>query len=47
MLMVAEKSLSDQFFVRISWNGALAEELGKGLQNPVHECKSRTRLHDL
>ena len=25
--------------------GALAEELGKGLQNPVHECESRTRLH--
>lgn len=25
-------------------NGALAEELGKGLQNPVHECESRTRL---
>jgi hypothetical protein len=22
----------------------LAEELGKGLQNPVHECESRTRL---
>ncbi len=22
----------------------MAEELGKGLQNPVHECKSRTRL---
>lgn len=24
--------------------GALAEELGKGLQNPVHGCESRTRL---
>jgi hypothetical protein len=23
----------------------LAEELGKGLQNPVHGCDSRTRLH--
>ena len=28
-----------------SFRGALAEELGKGLQNPVHECESRTRLH--
>lgn len=46
MLMVAEKSLSDQFFVRISWNGALAEELGKSLQNFLHECESRTRLQD-
>jgi hypothetical protein len=26
-------------------NGAMAEELGKGLQNPVHECESRSRLH--
>jgi hypothetical protein len=24
--------------------GAMAEELGKGLQNPVHECESRSRL---
>ncbi len=23
----------------------MAEELGKGLQNPVHECESRPRLH--
>jgi hypothetical protein len=23
----------------------MAEELGKGLQNPVHECESRSRLH--
>ena len=23
----------------------MAEELGMGLQNPVHECESRTRLH--
>jgi hypothetical protein len=22
----------------------MAEELGKGLQNPVHECESRSRL---
>jgi hypothetical protein len=28
-------------------HGALAEELGKGLQNPVHECESRTRLQDI
>ncbi len=27
--------------------GALAEELGMGLQNPVHGCESRTRLHEL
>jgi 8-oxo-dGTP diphosphatase len=27
--------------------GALAEELGKGLQNPVHECESRTRLQKI
>ena len=25
-------------------NGALAEELGKGLQNLLHGCESRTRL---
>jgi hypothetical protein len=23
----------------------MAEELGKGLQNPVHGCESRSRLH--
>lgn len=23
----------------------MAEELGKGLQNPLHGCESRTRLH--
>ncbi len=27
--------------------GAVAEELGKGLQNPVHECESRPRLHTI
>ena len=25
----------------------MAEELGKGLQNPVHECESRSRLQKL
>jgi hypothetical protein len=24
----------------------MAEELGKGLQNPVHECESRSRLQN-
>ena len=27
-------------------NGTLAEELGKGLQNLVHECESRTCLQN-
>lgn len=32
------------FLLKLTVNGAVAEELGKGLQNPVHECKSRPRL---
>jgi hypothetical protein len=44
MLMVTEKSLSDQFFARIGGNGAVAEELGSGLQNRLHGCESRPCL---
>ena len=28
----------------MGYQGALAEELGKGLQNPPHRCESGTRL---
>lgn len=33
------------FVFKHSMRGALAEWLGKGLQNPVHRFKSGTRLH--
>ncbi|GEM_PF-5671941 len=31
--------------VEYIWYGAMAEELGKGLQNLLHGCESRSRLH--